>query len=341
MDHGVQRRDREVDGSFNPPITAIRSGVWAIHGSPDGCLWAGGDITGSGGQAADNLVRLCDPGTIDTERPSTPGAPQGVALGVDSADLTWNPSTDNVAVAGYNIYDDADDQIVATSATNSVTVTGLTGTNVFYARAFDAAGNVSWRSGKTTVVIGLAADTERPSVPGRPIAGAQGPDTLDLTWNPSTDNVAVAGYNIYDADTNQMVVTSATTSATVTGLAPGALRLYTRAFDAAGNISWRSGTTTVDFAGGGDTERPSPPRGLMVLSVDVGSVELTWNSSSDNVAVTGYNIYDKANGQIVATVASPGTSVVGLTGSNTLYVKAFDAAGNTSWRSNTVTFTLD
>lgn len=276
----------EVDGSFNPPITAIRSGVWAIHGSPDGCLWAGGDITGSGGQAADNLVRLCDPGTIDPERPSTPGAPQEVALGVDSADLTWNPSTDNVGVAGYNIYDDADDQIVATSATNSATVTGLNGTNVFYARAFDAAGNVSWRSGKTTVASG-------------------------------------------------------TNSATVSGLAPGTLRLYTRAFDAAGNVSWRSGTTTIDFAGGGDNQRPSPPRGLMVVSVDVGSVELSWNASSDNVAVTGYDIHDNATGQIVATVASPATSVVGVTGSNTLYVKAFDAEGNTSWRSNTVTFTVD
>lgn len=79
----------------------------------------------------------------------------------------------------------------------------------------------------------------------------------------------------------------------------------------------------------------------MAVSVDVGSVELSWTSSSDNVAVTGNNVYDDTNGQIVATVASPGTSVVGLTGSNTLYVKAFDAAGNTSWRSNTVAFTLD
>jgi len=331
----------EVDGSFNPPITAIRSGVWAIHGSPDGCLWAGGDITGSGGQAADNLVRLCDPSAIDTERPSVPGRPIAGAQSADSVDLTWNPSTDNVAVTGYNVYDADTNQIVATSATNNVTVTGLTGTNVFYTRAFDAAGNVSWRSGTTTIVIGQAADTERPSVPGRPIAGAEGADTLDLSWNPSTDNVAVTGYNIYDADTNQIVATSATNSTTLTGLAPGTLRLYTRAVDGAGNISWRSGTTTISFTGGGDNERPSPPTGLTVAGVDAGSVDLTWNPSSDNVGVTGYNIYDYTDGQIVATVASPVATVTGLSGSNTLYVKAFDATGNTSWRSNTVTFAVD
>ncbi len=331
----------EVDGSFNPPITAIRSGVWAIHGAADGCLWAGGDITGAGGQAADNLVRLCDAANVDTERPSTPGAPQEVGQGVDSVDLSWNPSTDNVAVTGYKVYDNANDQIVATSASNSVTVVGLTGTNVFYTRAFDAAGNVSWRSGTTTVVIGPGADTERPSVPGRPIEGAQGADTLDLTWSPSTDNVGVAGYNLYDADTNQIVDTSTTNSTTLTGLAPGTLRYYTKAFDAAGNISWRSGVTTVEFAGGADTERPTPPTGLMVAAVGVGSVDLTWNPSTDNVAVTGYNVYDNSDGQIVATSASTSTTVTGLTGTNTLYVKAFDAAGNTSWRSNTVTFAVN
>ncbi len=328
----------EVDGSFNPPITAFKSGVWAIHGSSDGCLWAGGDITGSAGQPSDNLIRLCDPATLDTERPSVPGAPQEVAQGVDSVDLTWLASTDNVAVTGYNVYDNTTNQIVATSATNSVTVTGLTGTNTFYLKAFDAAGNLSWRSGTTTIVIGPAADTQRPSVPGMPQEVSQGADTLDLTWNPSTDNVAVTGYNIYNADTNQIVATSATNSVTITGLTPGTLRYYGKAFDAAGNLSWRSGTLTVNFAGGADTERPSVPGMPQEVSQGADTLDLTWNPSTDNVAVTGYNIYNADTNQIVATSATNSVTITGLTpGTLRYYGKAFDAAGNLSWRSGTLT----
>jgi chitin-binding protein len=173
-----------------------------------------------------------------------------------------------------------------------------------------------------------------------PQVAAQGADTIDLTWLASTDNVGVTGYNIYNADTNQIVATSATNSVTITGLTPGTLRYYGKAFDAAGNLSWRSGTLTVDFAGSADTERPSTPTALMVAGVGVGSVDLTWNPSTDNVGVTGYNIYDFATNQIVATSPGPSTTVTGLAGTNTFYVKAFDAAGNTSWRSNTVTFTV-
>ena len=68
----------EVEGSFNPAITASRAGVWAVLGATDGCLWVAGDITGLNGVPAKNLVRMCDLTNVDTERPSAPGSPNDV-----------------------------------------------------------------------------------------------------------------------------------------------------------------------------------------------------------------------------------------------------------------------
>ena len=240
----------EVEGSFNPPITALRSGVWALHGSPDGCLWAGGDITGSAGQAARNLIRLCDQANADTERPSTPGRPIAASQDASSVDFTVRPSTDNVAVTAYDIYNADTNQVVATSSTPNITVNNLAaGDYRFFARARDAAGNTSWRSGTTTITIGGApTDTERPSFPRALMIGAVGATSVDLVWSPSTDNVAVTGYNVYDASTNQIVATVSSPSATISGLAAngGTVSYYVRAFDAAGNTSWRSNIVVVE-----------------------------------------------------------------------------------------------
>mgnify|MGYP000126734666 CR=1 FL=1 len=40
-----------------------------------------------------------------------------------------------------------------------------------------------------------------------------------------------------------------------------------------------------------DTEAPTPPTNLTVLDVSTFSVELTWSASTDNVAVTSYDVY--------------------------------------------------
>ena len=235
-----------VISSFEPDITATRAGVWAIHGSSDGCLWLGGDLTGANGRRVDSMVRLCDPASIDDVRPSTPGRPQVGAVGADSVDLTWNPSTDNVGVTEYRIYDNTTGQVVATSPVPSTTVAGLAPTVLqLYTRAFDAAGNQSWRSGITTVEITGEADDQRPSTPtGLVLLDVNG-TSADLSWNPSTDNVGVAGYHVYDSATSQIIASTTATTVTLTGLPAGATTVYVKAFDAAGNTSWRSNLRTV------------------------------------------------------------------------------------------------
>ena len=94
-------------------------------------------------------------------------------------------------------------------------------------------------------------------------------------------------------------------------------------------------------SGSNDEEPPSTPSGLRTTSVGSNSVALSWNAANDNVAVTGYNIY--RNGTQIASssnLSHTDTSVL----PNTTYgyqVSAFDAAGNESNRSATLTVTTD
>ncbi|WP_128755268.1 InlB B-repeat-containing protein, partial [Aquimarina sediminis] len=79
-----------------------------------------------------------------------------------------------------------------------------------------------------------------------------------------------------------------------------------------------------------DNEAPSMPTNLASSNVTANSVSLNWNPSTDNVGVTGYDVYQ--NNSVVATVSSTGYTASGLS-PNTTYsfkVKAKDAAGNVS-----------
>ena len=86
----------------------------------------------------------------------------------------------------------------------------------------------------------------------------------------------------------------------------------------------------------GDTQPPSQPTGLAAPSVTANAVTLTWNPSSDNVAVTGYTVY--RNGSAVGSTG--GAAATTFTDSTaapaTAYsyaVDAFDGSGNHSIRS--------
>jgi xyloglucan-specific exo-beta-1,4-glucanase len=90
-------------------------------------------------------------GPPDTSPPSTPGAPVASNVTATGAGLSWTASTDNTAVAGYDVLNAAG-TVIATSATNSTALTGLAPSTqyVLRVRARDAAGNLSAASGTVT-----------------------------------------------------------------------------------------------------------------------------------------------------------------------------------------------
>ena len=91
---------------------------------------------------------------------------------------------------------------------------------------------------------GAAPDTQAPTAPGSLSASNVTQTTLTLSWNASTDNVGVTGYDVFQGSTNLGSVTG--TSANITGLSPAtAYSFRVRAHDAAGNNSGFSNTLNV------------------------------------------------------------------------------------------------
>lgn len=81
-----------------------------------------------------------------------------------------------------------------------------------------------------------------------------------------------------------------------------------------------------------DTTAPSTPTGLTSPSKTATSVNLAWTASTDNVGVTGYEVFVNGSATASATPATTSATISGLTASTayTFTVKARDAAGNRS-----------
>ncbi|WP_281232535.1 endonuclease [Flavobacterium gelatinilyticum] len=86
----------------------------------------------------------------------------------------------------------------------------------------------------------------------------------------------------------------------------------------------------------GDSQAPTAPANLTLTAKTSNSVSISWNASTDNTAVTGYDIY--ANGVFKTTVSGLAATITGLTASTTYNINVYakDAAGNTSASSNTL-----
>ncbi|GAA0962241.1 hypothetical protein GCM10009554_79720 [Kribbella koreensis] len=81
---------------------------------------------------------------------------------------------------------------------------------------------------------------------------------------------------------------------------------------------------------GGDTQAPTTPANLRATGTTSDSVSLAWDASTDNVGVTGYDVY---NGSTLATSVAGTTATVSGLSADTSYsftIQAKDAAGNKS-----------
>ncbi|MEV8627312.1 discoidin domain-containing protein [Streptomyces sp. NPDC051079] len=88
----------------------------------------------------------------------------------------------------------------------------------------------------------------------------------------------------------------------------------------------------------GDTQAPSAPANLAYTEPASGQIRLTWTASTDDTAVTGYDVY--ANGALLTGLAGNVTTFTDTRPANqtvSYTVRARDAAGNQSGDSNTVT----
>ena len=186
-----------------------------------------------------------------------------------------------------------------------------------------------------TFTISSGADTEKPSAPTNLRTGTVTATSVPLSWDASTDNVGVVGYEVRGAG---QTVPATGTSATITGLTADTEYSFTVvAKDAAGNVSDPSAALTVRTGTAPDTEKPSVPTNLAVTGATETSIALSWSASTDNVGVTGYDVFQA--GALKTSVTGTTATVDGLTADTayTFTVSAKDAAGNVSDQSAPVT----
>ncbi len=143
-------------------------------------------------------------------------------------------------------------------------------------------------------------------------------ESVYLTANSNYANARTSGIqsatDLYGADSAEVIAT-------------------TNAWYAVGvGAAYTGGLTT-------DTTAPSVPKSLTASGTTSSSTNLSWIASTDNVAVTGYNVYNGTT--LLTTLTGTSGTVTGLSSSTTysLNVKAKDAAGNLSGASNTVSVT--
>ncbi|WP_026316574.1 carbohydrate binding domain-containing protein [Actinokineospora enzanensis] len=99
-----------------------------------------------------------------------------------------------------------------------------------------------------------------------------------------------------------------------------------------GQGTYNADDVNLDGPGGGggnDTQAPTAPGNVRVTGVSANSVSLSWDASTDNVGVTGYDVV--RDGQVTS-VSGTSATVGGLSASTTyrFTVRAKDAAGNAS-----------
>jgi chitodextrinase len=291
--------------------------------------------------------------TTDTTAPSAPSNLRTTSTGTNSAALAWGASTDNVGVTGYHVWrGDANYSNWIQIATVSASTLNFTdnslssGTSYTYGvRAFDAAGNVS-ASSNTIKVVTNAGDTTAPTVNvTAPAAGATVSGTTVISANAS-DNVGVKNVQFKLDGTllgSQLTTAPYGVSWDTTKVANGSHTLTAIAADAAGNTASSSVTVTVNNQII-DTSPPTQPAGLTATAVSSSQINLAWGASTDNVGVTGYQIYRSTVGTaagLIATVntTSYGDAALSANYSYNYYIVALDAAGNKSVASATVSAT--
>ncbi|SDR83599.1 Por secretion system C-terminal sorting domain-containing protein [Polaribacter sp. KT25b] len=180
-------------------------------------------------------------------------------------------------------------------------------------------------------------DSEAPTAPTNVSLSNITTSTINVSWTASTDNEEVSKYEIYANDI--LKGETANTNYTLTDLNSNTLYAVTvLAKDVANNESAKS--SVVNATTLTDTTAPSVPTNITITNQTGTSFKVNWSASTDDSAVTGYDIY--VNGTLNSSnIANTSYTVTGLTISTTysVTVLAKDSANNMSAQSAAINAT--
>jgi chitodextrinase len=268
----------------------------------------------------------------DTTAPTVPAGLAASGNTSTSINLNWNASTDAIGVTKYEIQTNSTGTPVAVNApTLNRTMSGLIASTSyqFRVRACDGANNCSAYSSNITSSTTAAPDTTAPSVPSGLMVSNITQTTATFTWTASTDAVGVTGYEV--SIDNGTGISVASTTYGATGFVAGTSHNYrVRAKDAAGNFSAYSGASTFTTTAAVDTSAPTVPTNPATSGITSSSINFTWNASTDNVGVTGYEVSINNAAGIAVTGTSYTANSLTASTAYQFKVRAKDAANNFS-----------
>lgn len=180
-------------------------------------------------------------------------------------------------------------------------------------------------------VYGTAKDTELPTVPTNLTGTPTDVDKIDFSWNASTDNKAVAGYNLFrnGVKVNTSLITA--TSYALSGLASNEEASYSvTSVDINSNESEKSISVNV-------TTFPVAVLPLLTYTSSSKTVTLKWDAVG-----TSYEVWNTFEGvdYLLFTTSANSYTVTGLEplSDSVYYIKAIDVYGRKN-KSNVVTAT--
>jgi hypothetical protein len=198
-------------------------------------------------------------------------------------------------------------------------------------KAYDAEGNVS----SDSITLALENETAQTvSAASNLTSVATSTNSVELKWDGSAEAVS---YRV--ARNGVVIVTTNQTTYTDNTAVSGETYEYTVvAVGINGEVSDSSSVSqvTMPTPPAGDTVVPTTPADLTVAAQGTNQINLSWTASTDDVGISGYDIYrnsdeDKTFRKVATTTeTSYGDSDVYDNTTFTYYIIANDAAGNAS-----------
>jgi len=268
-------------------------------------------------------VSLLERTVADDVPPSRPGAPVVSNITEKGATLSWEPSSDDVGVSGYQVV--LNGLLVFPTLGTRFTFTGLTSGayHWVYVRARDNEGNLSGGSPRTVFQTTGQAPSPRPQPPEASITALTS-RSARLEWK-DQEEIADAGVRILinEEHFRDVHIFFATV---LTDLIPNAeYSISVSTFDIFGQLSE---PTTLVYEPR-DATPPSVPRNLCNADIGADWVKLKWDEATDDVGVCEYVIYSNHE-YFDSTPLTHYTAVDLLPGTHSFEVWAMDLSGNAS-----------
>ena len=340
---------------FNNPLLDANFGL--IAGSPaidagvTTYLWQGDTVFSYTSADFSGTSRDIGAFEFNSGTGTPPDVPILVAPVDGATDVVLTPTLDwNGTADVFNLEMATDGGFVNTifSSAGSITVTehtvpvGILVNNTLY--FWRVSGSNSNGTGSWSTVWSFTTEVAA-GPPAPPVLITPVDDATDLTVTPTLDWAGTADNFDFEVATDSNFTTtvfSSNSPASEATVSSGVLDQQTlyfwrvRGSNAFGPGEWSDVFlfTTQDPP---DTTPPFPPLNLVTIGQTVSTISLDWDESTDNVGVTGYNIYEA--GIFVGAETSSQHTAEGLDPATSYdyFITALDAAGNESDPSDVIT----